>query len=115
MSIKGKEQLVIAAYARALEVIPRQLADNAGFDSTAVLNLLRQKHTQATGDEGRWFGVDIMTEGICDAMKALIWEPSLVRLNALTAATEAACVILSVDETIKNAPKDNSIGMPRRP
>jgi len=114
MTVKGKEQLVIAAYARALEVIPRQLADNAGFDSTAILNLLRQKHTQAKGDEGRWFGVDILNEGICDTMKSLVWEPSLVRLNALTAATEAACVILSVDETIKNAPKDNSIGMPRR-
>ena len=114
MKVKGKEQLVIAAFARALEVIPRQLADNAGFDSTAILNLLRQKHTQAAGDEGRWYGVDIQNEGICDAMKALIWEPSLVRLNALTAATEAACVILSVDETIKNAPKDNTIGMPPR-
>ena len=114
MTVKGKEQLIIAAYARALEVIPRQLADNAGFDSTAIINLLRQKHTQAAADEGRWFGVDVLNEGICDTMKALVWEPSLVRLNALTAATEAACVILSVDETIKNAPKDNSIGMPPR-
>ena len=46
-SIKGKEQLLIAAYAKALEVIPRQLCDNAGFDATNILNKLRQKH--ATG------------------------------------------------------------------
>ena len=46
-TIAGKEQLLIAAMAKALEVIPRQLCDNAGFDSTNVLNKLRQKH--ATG------------------------------------------------------------------
>lgn len=44
-SVAGKQQLVIAAYARALEIIPRQLADNAGFDSTDILNALRHKHT----------------------------------------------------------------------
>ena len=46
-SIAGKEQLIISAFAKALEIIPRQLCDNAGFDSTSVLNKLRQKH--ATG------------------------------------------------------------------
>ena len=43
-TIVTKEQLVIAAFAKALEVIPRQLCDNAGFDSTNVLNGLREKH-----------------------------------------------------------------------
>ena len=43
-TIAGKEQMLIAAMARAFEVIPRQLCDNAGFDSTIVLNKLRQKH-----------------------------------------------------------------------
>jgi T-complex protein 1 subunit eta len=42
--IEGKQQLVMLAYARALELIPRQLADNAGFDATDILNRLRQKH-----------------------------------------------------------------------
>ena len=46
-TIPGKEQLLIGAMARALEVIPRQLCDNAGFDATNILNKLRQKH--ATG------------------------------------------------------------------
>lgn len=46
-NIAGKEQLIIAAFAKALEIIPRQLCDNAGFDSTSILNKLRQKH--ATG------------------------------------------------------------------
>ena len=43
-TVAGKEQLIIAAVAKSLEVIPRQLCDNAGFDSTNVLNKLRQAH-----------------------------------------------------------------------
>lgn len=46
-TIEGKQQLIIAAYAKALELIPRQLCDNAGFDSTDILNRLRQKHGDA--------------------------------------------------------------------
>ena len=45
-TIAGKEQMLISAIAKALEVIPRQLCDNAGFDSTNILNKLRQKHAQ---------------------------------------------------------------------
>ena len=44
--IAGKEQLLMGAMARALETIPRQLCDNAGFDATNILNKLRQKHAQ---------------------------------------------------------------------
>ena len=51
-NIAGKEQLIISAFAKALEVIPRQLCDNAGFDSTGVLNKLRQKH--ASGIDFVW-------------------------------------------------------------
>jgi T-complex protein 1 subunit eta len=45
-TIEGKQQMIIAAFAKALEVIPRQLCDNAGFDATDILNKLRQKHAQ---------------------------------------------------------------------
>jgi hypothetical protein len=48
-SIPGKAQLFINAYAKALEAIPRQLCDNAGFDATDVLNKLRQKHALTDG------------------------------------------------------------------
>ena len=46
--------------------------------------------------------MDILHEDIADNYTACVWEPSLVKINALTAAAEAACLILSVDETIKN-------------
>ncbi|CAK9796725.1 T-complex protein 1 subunit eta [Anthophora quadrimaculata] len=100
--IAGKEQLLIGAIARALEVIPRQLCDNAGFDATNILNKLRQKQHKGMHS----YGVDIKSEDIGNNMAAYVWEPAVVKINALTAATEAACLILSVDETIKN-PKSN--------
>ncbi|KAK3595863.1 hypothetical protein CHS0354_014687 [Potamilus streckersoni] len=101
-NIAGKEQLLIAAYAKALEVIPRQLCDNAGFDATNILNKLRQSH--AKGE--RWYGVDILAEDIADNFDACVWEPAVIKINALTAASEASCLILSVDETIRNPKAD---------
>merc|ERR1712176_1620552 len=100
-SISGKQQLVINYYARALEVIPTALAQNSGADGTAILNKLRQKH-QTDGLAGRWFGVDCINCDICDAYANYIWEPTTVKESALSAATEAACLILSIDETVKN-------------
>ena len=97
-SIPGKAQLIINAYAKSLEIIPRQLVENAGFDATNVLNKLRMKHAEG----GKWFGVDVNAEGILDAYEAFVWEPAVVKINALTAASEAAQLILSVDETVTN-------------
>ena len=99
--VSGKSQLVINSFAKALEVIPTTLADNSGLDSTDILNKLRQKHC-VDGEEGRWQGVNVLKEKISDMMEEFVWEPELVRINVLTAATEAACTILSVDETVKN-------------
>merc|ERR1712227_512429 len=97
-TVAGKEQLIIGAMAKAFEVIARQLCDNAGFDATNILNKLRQKHA---GD-GIWYGVDVMNEDIADNFEACVWEPAIVKSNAITAASEAACLLLSVDETVKN-------------
>lgn len=108
-TIAGKSQLFINSYAKALEVIPRQLCDNAGFDATDVLNKLRQKHALASG-EGALYGVDINTGGIIDTLANFVWEPSVVKINAINAATEAACLVLSVDETIRNPKSESAQG-----
>jgi len=99
-TIDGKHQLIIGGFAKALEVIPRQLCDNAGFDATNILNKLRKKHAQAEG--GTWFGVDVFNESVADNFINTVWEPAVVKINAITAASEACCQILSVDETVKN-------------
>jgi T-complex protein 1 subunit eta len=99
LTIPGKQQLIMLSFAKALEIIPRQICDNAGVDSTDVLNKLRMRHAR----EDSWVGVDVDgTEGVQDNMEAFVWEPSLVKLNAISSATEAACLILSVDETVRN-------------
>jgi len=100
-TIQSKIQFVVSAFAKALEVIPRQLGENAGFDSTNILNSLRAAH--ASGD--MWMGVNIENDGIIDSLKNHIWEPALVKINALSAATEAACLVLSVDETVRSPAK----------
>lgn len=99
MNVHGKEQLILLAFAKSLEVIPRTLCDNAGFDSTDVLNKLRAKHATA---DGKWYGVDIEEAGICNTWESFVWEPAVVKINAIGAAAEAACMILSVDETVEN-------------
>jgi len=96
--IYGKLQLLIAAYAKALEVVPRQVSANAGMDSTDVLNKLRMKHAHG----GKWMGVDVVNNGVCDTFESFVWEATVMKRNALAAATEAACLILSVDETVRN-------------
>lgn len=114
-NVPYKQQAIIKAFAKALEIIPRQLCDNAGLDATDVLNRLRVEHRQ----HGHvWAGVDFTNDsGVCaNLLDKHVWEPSLVKVNALQAATEAACLILSVDETIKNeesaAPQGPQRGLP---
>lgn len=97
-SVAGKQQLIINAFARALEVIPRQLCENAGFDGIEILNKLRLAHSKGE----KWYGVDFETENIGDNFAKFVWEPALVKINALNSATEATNLILSVDETITN-------------
>jgi T-complex protein 1 subunit eta len=58
---------------------------------------LRQKHHEGE----KWAGVDITKEGIIDSFKECVWEPTLIKINAISSATEAACLILSIDETVK--------------
>ncbi|KAK9386637.1 chaperonin Cpn60/TCP-1 family [Lipomyces mesembrius] len=117
-TIAGKQQLVVAAFAKALEVIPRQLCDNAGFDATDLLNRLRMRHSRGE----IWAGVDFDSEDISNNLEKFVWEPALVKINAIQSAAEAACLILSVDETVKNEessqpaapPRGRGRGLPRR-
>lgn len=111
-SIPGKLQLVHMAFAKALEIIPRQICDNAGLDSTDILNKLRMRH--ANGQI--WYGVDVDgPEGVRDNMEAFVWEPSLVKTNAINSATEAASLILSVDETVRGPQSENPAAGPPLP
>lgn len=56
-----------------------------------------------------WFGVDVFEEDIADNFIKTVWEPAIVKINAITAAAEACCIVLSVDETVAN-PKSKIAG-----
>ncbi|CXI00876.1 T-complex protein 1 subunit eta, putative [Plasmodium berghei] len=99
-SICNKEQIVLYAFAKALESIPRYLSHNAGYDSTDILNKLRKKHSEETNDI--WYGVDCLEGDIINAYSNCIYEVTKIKRNVIYSATEAACLILSIDETIRN-------------
>lgn len=105
LTISGKEQIFIGAYAMALEVIPRQLCLNAGLDVPMIMNPLRYKHSLAD-KSGKCYGVDLVNENIADNYKNGVWEPAISKINSITAATEAASIILTVDETISSKPRN---------
>ncbi|TXT08920.1 hypothetical protein VHUM_02394 [Vanrija humicola] len=111
-TIMGKQQLIVGAVAKALEIIPRQICDNAGLDATDVLNRLRMSHAQGE----TWAGVDVDSDaGVADNMKRFVWEPALVKTNALSSAIEAATLILSVDETVRNPQSEAQQAGPAMP
>ncbi len=97
--IGGREQLAIQAFADALEVIPKALADSAGMDPIDTLVQLRSKHK---GSSGGRFGVDVYGNVTADMEKLGVIEPLKVKSQAINSATEAAVSILRIDDMISS-------------
>jgi len=95
--IGGKEQLAIEAFANAVEVIPRALAENSGLDPIDILAELRAAHEQPDG----WkMGINVHTGKVCDMLAEGVIEPLIVKTHALRSAVEAASMILRIDDII---------------
>ena len=95
-SVGGREQLAIEAFANALEAVPRTLAQNAGMDPVDILIELRQAHKQGK----RTVGVDPFQSKAAD-MKALgVVEPARIPKQTLASATDAAVMVLRIDDVI---------------
>mgnify|MGYP000686899312 CR=1 FL=1 len=102
----SKEQLAVFKYAEALEYIPSVLAQNAGLEPVDVLVELRSKH-----EKGEiWAGVDTIKGEVRDMFKEKVLEPSLVVKQVLKSATEAAEMILRIDDIIAAAPPKEEKG-----
>ena len=93
----GKEQLAIQAFARALEGLVSALIENSGYDPVEKLIELRAAHSKP---EGKWYGINIYTGEVTDMFKLGVLEPVSVKVNAIKAATEAATLILRIDDVI---------------
>ncbi|HKM77160.1 MAG TPA: thermosome subunit beta [Candidatus Bathyarchaeia archaeon] len=97
VKVGGREQLAIEAFADALESIPLSLAENAGLDPIDIMVELRSKHEDSAN---KWYGVDVFSGKIKD-MKALnVIEPLRVKSQVLKSATEAASMLLRIDDVI---------------
>jgi len=98
--IGGREQLAIEAFADSLEIVPRTLAENSGLDPIDILVDLRAAHEKKDGIS---FGVDALGGGVKDMEKLGILEPLRVKEQVIKSATEAATMILRIDDVIAAA------------
>jgi len=95
-SLPGREQLAVQSFAESLEVIPIALAENAGLDPIDILSELRAKH-----EKGEiWAGVDVFSGKIKDMRELNVYEPLAVKRQVIKSATEAATMILKIDDVI---------------
>jgi archaeal chaperonin len=94
--LSGREQLAVLKFSDALEVIPLTLAENAGMDPIDTQVDLRAKHGQGK----KWFGINVRTGKVSDMMGDDVVEPAAVKEQILRAATEAASMILRIDDVI---------------
>lgn len=95
-SLEGREQLAAEKFADSLEIIPLTLSENAGMDPIDTLTTLRAK--QLKGE--KWAGIDVMKAKVGNMKTSDIIEPLSVKNQIVSAATEAACMILRIDDVI---------------
>ncbi|PIY90541.1 MAG: thermosome subunit [Nitrosopumilales archaeon CG_4_10_14_0_8_um_filter_34_8] len=95
-SFDGREQLAIKKYAEALEIIPLTIAENAGMDPIDTMATLRAKQNQGR----KWTGIDARNTRIADMLSIDVVEPLIVKEQIIKSATEAACMILRIDDVI---------------
>ena len=97
-SIGGREQMAIEAFASALEIIPRTLAENAGLDPVTTIIELRKAHS----DGKAYSGINVEEGGVMDMYEANVLEPLRVVEQAIQTATETAIMILRIDDVISS-------------
>ncbi len=107
-TVGGREALAINAFANAVESVPRTLSENAGLDSIDILVELRAKHEKA---DGKYWGVEVYEGKIKDMSKLGVVEPLRTKTQAIKSASEAAIMILRIDDVISSSKK----GVPKGP
>jgi thermosome len=98
-TLPGREQLAVIKFAEALETIPITLAENAGMDPIDTMTELRSKQNKGS----KWVGIDVKNTQVADMYKAEVLEPEVVKKQIMKSATEAANMILRIDDVIAAA------------
>ena len=99
-TLGGREQLAVEVFADTLDIIPKTLAENAGLDQIEVLMKLRASHQAGN----KFAGHDLETGDVIDNMMSVgVVEPTIVKIQAIKSSTEAASMILRIDDVIAGA------------
>jgi thermosome len=108
--VGGRQQLAIEAFAEAVEVIPRTLAENGGLGPIDILIELRQVHDK---EDGKFIGINVFTGKLQNSIENGVIEPIVVKEQAIKSAAESAAMILRVDDIITaKSPKSGPGEMP---
>ncbi len=95
--VGGREQLAIEAFADALEVIPKTLAENAGLDTLDTMVAMKAAHEKK---DGLSMGVNVFEGGVADMMKDGVVEPLVVKLQEIKSGIEVTSMILRIDDVV---------------
>jgi chaperonin GroEL (HSP60 family) len=108
-TLKGREQLAVIKYAEAMEIIPKTLAENAGFDAIDKIVELKNAH-----EKNKNAGLNAYTGEITDMYKLGVVEPIRVKIQAIRSATDAASLIMRIDDVMASTKKkpEGRGGMP---
>jgi len=109
--LSGREQLAVFAFAEALEAVPTTLAENAGLNVIDIIVALRARHEKGE----KTAGVDVMEGKVKDMAKIDVYEPLAVKEQILKSATEAATMILRIDDVIASGKTKEAAGPPKPP
>jgi thermosome len=105
-TLPGREQLAVYAFAEAMEIIPKTLAENAGLDPIDILADLKTQHEKGQVSAG----VDGFKGKVTDLAKANVWEPLVVKRQAIKSASEVAQMLLRIDDVIASKGMDGPGG-----
>ncbi len=106
--LSGREQLAVQAFADAVEIVPRTLAENAGLDPIDMLTDLKSKHDKNM----KWAGLDVFSGKVVDAWKLGVIEPLKIKTQAVKSASEVAELILRIDDVIAGSASSGEPPMP---
>jgi thermosome len=97
-SVGGREQLAIEKFAKAMEIIPWTLAENAGLDS--IDSIIKLKNAHEKKKDGKYYGLDLDSGEAVDMLKKNVIEPLRVKVQAINSAEEVANMVLRIDDVI---------------
>jgi len=95
-TLPGREQLAIQSFAEAMEIVPITLGENGGLDPIDIISDLRARHEKGE----TWAGVDVFEGKVKPMQKLNVYEPLAVKKQIIKSATEAASMLLKIDDVI---------------